>query len=108
MRAVKLLLAATCATNLIGMAGAAHADDKDDAFLQALHDAGIEYSNSDKVVASGKAVCSYMAGGHGLDGTAQMIATENPNLSTEQAAEFMDIARNAYCPLPPMGGGGGG
>jgi hypothetical protein len=108
MRAVKLLLAASCATSVIGMAGAAHADDRDDAFLQALHDDGIEYASSDKVIASAKAVCSYMAGGHGIDNTVQMIVTENPNLSSEQAAVFMDLARDTYCPTPPMGGGGGG
>ncbi|MBS4730214.1 DUF732 domain-containing protein [Mycobacterium sp. SM1] len=110
MHVVKVFFATVCTATLIGVAGAARADDdpRDDAFLQALKDVGIEYPNADQVIASGKAVCSYMAGGHTLNETAQAVAEQNPNLSPLQALQFVDLARGAYCPLPPMGGGGGG
>ncbi|GFG73519.1 DUF732 domain-containing protein [Mycobacterium botniense] len=110
MNMVKLFLAAIWATTLIGMAGVARADDdpRDAAFLQALQEVGITYPSADRVIASGKAVCSYMAGGHSPNATVQMVAEENPELSPDQALQFVDLARGAYCPLPPMGGGGGG
>jgi len=109
MRKVKLLVAATCATTVVGVAGAAHADDgqQDANFLQALKDVGIPYQSADKVTASGEAVCSYLHEGHTPNETAQTVASEN-NLSSLQAAQFVALARGAYCPLPPMGGGGGG
>jgi hypothetical protein len=110
MRARKLLVVATTWTTvLIGASGAAHADGNDDAFIEALNAEGIEYPNADQAVASGKAVCSYIiAGRHTEDETVQMVAEQNPKLSSIQAIQFVNLARGAYCPLPPMGGGGGG
>lgn len=109
MRKLKLLVAVSCATTVFGAAGAAHADDdpRDANFLQALKDVGIPYPSADKVTASGKAVCSYLHQGHSPNDTAQTVASEN-NLSSLQAEQFVALARGAYCPLPPMGGGGGG
>jgi hypothetical protein len=113
MRARKLLVVAvTWTTALIGASGAAHADGNDgndDAFIEALNDEGIEYPNADQAVASGKAVCSYIiAGRHTENETVQMVAEQNPKLSSIQAIQFVNLARGAYCPMPPMGGGGGG
>ncbi|KAA8964971.1 MAG: DUF732 domain-containing protein [Mycobacterium sp.] len=110
MRPAKLLLAMTCTTTLIGTANTAYADSgNDDAFLEALNEVGIEYPNADQVISSGKAVCSYIiAGRHTENETIEMVAEQNPKLSPVQAIQFVNLARGAYCPLPPMGGGGGG
>ncbi|MFY2860854.1 DUF732 domain-containing protein [Mycobacterium sp. THU-M104] len=110
MRATKLLLLAiTCTTAAFGAFGVAHADGNDDAFIEALNAEGIGYPNSSQAISSGKAVCSYIiAGRHSEQQTAQMVLDENPKLSPIQAVQFVNLARGAYCPLPPMGGGGGG
>jgi hypothetical protein len=109
MRPAKLLLALICTTTLVGTAGTAYADGNDDAFLEALNEVGIEYPNADQVVASGKAVCSYIiAGRHTENETIEMVSEQNPKLTPVQAIQFVNLARGAYCPLPPMGGGGGG
>lgn len=110
VRATKLLLSAiTCTTTAFGALGVAHADGNDDAFIEALNAVGIEYPNADQAISSGKAVCSYIiADRHTEDQTAQMVAEQNPKLSPLQAIQFVNLARGAYCPLPPMGGGGGG
>lgn len=108
MRVMKLFSA--CATTMIGLAGAAYADDdtRDADFLEVLHNVGIGYASEDDVIASGKAVCSYIAGGHTPNETAQTIENENPKLSPKQVLQFMELARAVYCPPPPLGGGGGG
>ncbi len=110
MRATKLLLLAiTCTTTSFVAFGVAHADGNDDAFIEALNAEGIEYPNADKAISSGKAVCSYIiADRHTEDETVQMVEEQNPKLSPIQAVRFVNLARGAYCPMPPMGGGGGG
>ena len=110
MRATKLLLfAITCTTTAFGAFGVARADGNDDAFIEALNAVGIEYPNADQAISSGKAVCSYIiADRHTENQTAQMVAEQNPKLSPIQAVQFVNLARGAYCPMPPMGGGGGG
>lgn len=110
MRATKLpLLAITCTTAALSAFGVAHADGNDDAFIEALNAEGIEYPNAAQAISSGKAVCSYIiAGRHTEDQTVQMVAEQNPKLSDIQAVQFVNLARGAFCPLPPMGGGGGG
>ncbi len=111
MLVVKLLLAAVGAIGLIGFAAAAHADDdsRDDIFLQSLHQVGIEFPSDDQAIASGKGVCSYIiAGRHPFDETVRKVAEENPKLSTKQALQFVDLAKDTYCPPGPAGGGGGG
>lgn len=110
MRATKLLLfAIACTTTTFGAFSVAHADSNDDAFIEALNAVGIEYPNADQAISSGKAVCSYIiADRHTENQTVQMVAEQNPKLSPIQAVQFVNLARGAYCPLPPMGGGGGG
>ncbi|UQX12452.1 DUF732 domain-containing protein [Candidatus Mycobacterium methanotrophicum] len=111
MLVVKLLLAAVGVISLAGFAAVAHADDdsRDDNFLQALHEVGIGFPSADQAIASGKGVCSYIiAGRHPFDETVQKVAEENPQLSPKQALQFVDLAKDAYCPPGPAGGGGGG
>lgn len=108
----RLLVAIACTTTFFGASGVAEADGddgNDDAFIEALNAEGIQYPNADQAISSGKAVCSYIiAGRHTENETVQMVAEQNPKLSSIQAVQFVNLARGAYCPLPPMGGGGGG
>jgi hypothetical protein len=92
------------------MAATAHADGdpRDDAFLGALNEVGIGYPSADQVIASGKAVCGYIEGRHSFVETVQAVKDANPGLSLEQSMQFVDLARDVYCPLPLAGGGGGG
>jgi Protein of unknown function (DUF732) len=93
----RLTLASLAA--MIGTAVPAFADSTDDQFLAALGAAGITYPDADKAIAAGKSVCT-MAGDQNMRMVNVIIAihNSNPRLQWDKAADFVNIAANAYCP----------
>jgi len=89
---------------MIAMAATAHADgSSDELFLRALSEAGVEYSDPQEAIATGKAVCESLDEGNTVNQTVRGVKNANPYLSETKAAQFVAIARAAYC-----GGGAGG
>lgn len=83
---------------VITMAGTAHADgSNDELFLRALSEAGVEYSDPQEAIASGKAVCVSLGEGNTVNQTVRGVKNANPYLSETKAAQFVAIARSAYC-----------
>jgi hypothetical protein len=106
MTVVKPLLAAAGVAAILGMAAPANADPGDAVFLSSLDQIGIQYPNPNEAVASGKAVCEYLAGGHTQNQTARGVKNANPDLSLTKASQFVAIARLSYCNQTGTGGGG--
>lgn len=82
----------------IGLAVPAHADSSDDTFLATVRAAGLEYSNPDQVITSGKTVCKLMNHGTEMPDIVNLIQMVNPELRGDNAAQFTAIAANSYCP----------
>ncbi len=94
---------------MMGMAAPAHADDAtDELFLRALGETGIEYADPQQAIEAGKAVCGYIEEGNTMNQTVRGVKNANPDLSMTKAAQFVAIARAAYCSAPLIGGGRGG
>jgi hypothetical protein len=109
-----LLLASVAA--VIGTAAPAYADPdaKDQAFLNALTQAGVSYMNADRAINAGKQVCSLADGGMTGEEIVKNLQDRNPGFQGPGAAKFAAIAASAYCPEkltqaedqgpPPKGG----
>ena len=93
-----LLLASVAAA--IGTAAPAYADpdSKDQAFLNALSQAGLTYLNSDRAITAGKQVCSLADGGMTGEEIVKNLQDRNPGFQGQGAAKFAAIAASAYCP----------
>ena len=102
-----LLLASVAA--VIGTAAPAYADpdSKDQAFLNALSQAGLTYMNPDRAIAAGKTVCDLANGGMTGEEIVKNLQDRNPGFQGQGAAKFTAIAASAYCPeqLTPEGEG---
>jgi hypothetical protein len=91
---------------MIGFAGPAPADpdgsgasDTDSAaFLDTLRAAGISYSNEDMAIAAAHVVCRLTRLGKSGPEVVTILKNNNPELTTEHAAQFMAIAERSYCP----------
>lgn len=109
---MKRLLMLLGAVTAIGLAAPAHAgfgvvdqlsaDDVDvtgnAGFLESLKAADITYTSPDQAVAAGRAVCGLVDRGEtGLDVIFDLKA-DNPDITTDGAAEFAALAAHAYCP----------
>jgi len=94
-----VLLLASVAT-VIGTAGPAYADPdgKDQAFLNALGQAGLTYMNPDRAISAGKLVCSLADGGMTGEEIVKNLQDRNPGFQGQGAAKFAAIAASAYCP----------
>ena len=93
------ILTVASAATLAGLAAPAHADtDPDVTFLNAVDQAGIEYTDPQEAVAVGRQVCDYLLAGHQADGAARALRISNRSLSVKNAARFVTFARTAYCP----------
>lgn len=93
------ILTAISAAALVGFGAPAHADsDPDVAFLSAIDQAGIEYTDPQEAVAVGREVCDYLHAGHQTDGAARALRISNRGLSVKNAARFVMAARTSYCP----------
>jgi hypothetical protein len=95
---MKLFLTAASFAAIIGFAAPAQADSADDAFTASLDKAGITYSDSDKVVAAGKWVCTQISSGTGAPDVVSTLQTKNSDLSDDKANKFVGISTSAFCP----------
>lgn len=99
MKHARWILTAISAAALVGLGAPAHADtDPDVAFLNAIDQAGIEYTDPQEAVAVGRQVCDYLHAGHQTDGAARALRISNRGLSVKNAARFVMVARTWYCP----------
>ncbi|MBS4730048.1 DUF732 domain-containing protein [Mycobacterium sp. SM1] len=87
---MRLPLVALGVAALIGLAVPVRADPAgDDArFLAALNDAGITYTNADKAVAAGKAVCMKMDDGTAAPDVVKQLTEANPGFMVQKAEKF--------------------
>lgn len=87
------------AAALVGLAAPAHADtDPDAIFLNAVDQAGIEYTNPQEAVAVGREVCDYLQAGHSPDAAARALRISNRTLSAKNTARFVVFSQTAFCP----------
>jgi hypothetical protein len=74
-------------------------DTGDDAdFLAELGRAGITYSDTDRAVAAGKAICDQMDGGKSAADLVENLTDVNPGFTRASAVKFTVIAAGTYCP----------
>lgn len=91
-------LAGAAIVTVVGMPASVHADDSgDELFLHSLGEAGVEYSDPREAIEAGKAVCQSLEAGNTLNQTVRGVKNANPDLSATKAAQFVAIARAAYC-----------
>jgi hypothetical protein len=97
---MRLLLLLASAAVVIGTAAPAYADPdaKDQAFLNALSQAGVTFLNPDRAINAGKQVCSLADGGMTGAEIVQNLQDRNPGFAGPGAARFAAIAASAYCP----------
>ena len=97
------LLAATA--GVAGLTAApVHADLMGNAFLRALTNAGVPFSQPDSTVALGESLCPMLvAPGGSFDG-AVAATTQADGMSPEEAGVFTVVAIATYCPavLAPL------
>ncbi|OBH02791.1 MULTISPECIES: DUF732 domain-containing protein [unclassified Mycobacterium] len=98
---MKLVLLMAGAAVVIGTAAPAYADDptpKDQAFLNALSQAGLTYLNADRAITAGKQVCKSADDGMTGEEIVKALQDKNPGFQGPGAAKFAAIAASAYCP----------
>ncbi len=84
---------------MVGLAAPAQADtDPDTMFLNAVDQAGIEYTDPQEAVAVGRQVCDYLHAGHPANSAARALKISNRSLSVKNAARFVVFAQSAFCP----------
>lgn len=97
--AVLLLLVGTVPATVHGDPGPDDtANATDEAFLAALHAAGLKYGQPDQAVRAGRALCDLADNGKSDDEILAILVKHNTALSDARANKFMDIAYQAYCP----------
>lgn len=75
----------------------ASADGADDAFIAALQQHGIAYTNRDATAAAGRGVCDWLD--QGLSPAVIILTVrKRTNLSAHTAAYFFGAAVTSYCP----------
>ena len=96
--AVRLLLGAGCLITAAAMFSApVAADPHDDAFIDALSHAGIEYGEPGNAMAVGQSICPMLAQpGGSLAAAASGIS--HRGMSPQMAQMFTTIAIQTYCP----------
>jgi Protein of unknown function (DUF732) len=97
---MRLVLLLASAAVVIGTAAPAYADPspKDQAFLNALTQAGLTYLNADRAITAGKQVCSSADDGLTGEEIVKNLQDRNPGFQGPGAAKFAAIAASAYCP----------
>jgi hypothetical protein len=99
---MRLLLALLGVSTTIGLAAPAFGDPNggfDDAgFLATVHDAGINYTNSDQAIAFAKSVCGWIGNGKSGPELVQDLQRNNPRLTSDHATLFLAISARYYCP----------
>ncbi|OBG94177.1 hypothetical protein A5697_02660 [Mycobacterium sp. E3251] len=116
---MKLLLALLGVSLGIVAAAPAHAipgedeaatDENNEVFIADLHKVGISFADPDQAITAGKAVCGLIS--RGVSGLQLLndLRDNNPELTTNGAAQFATISAKSYCPrqLQAAEGGKGG
>jgi|YelNatPaOPRAMG01_1025707.scaffolds.fasta_scaffold17767_8 hypothetical protein len=101
----RLAAAAALAAGVM-LAGPAHADpdtntddtNTDEAFLASLKQSGLTYGSSARAVAAGQTVCGLMDNGKSGIEVITYVQKNNPGVTLDDAAKFVAIAANQYCP----------
>ncbi|WP_253851555.1 DUF732 domain-containing protein [Mycobacterium sp. 1423905.2] len=87
---------------LVGVSAAAaaptHADMMGNAFLTALNNAGIPYSQPASTMALGRSVCPMLVEPNGTFESITARMAEHSGLSRDMAASFTIVAIATYCP----------
>jgi hypothetical protein len=85
----------------------AHADNGNDAFLNALNNAGVGYSDPNATAALGQAICPILAQPGGNFAQAASSVTGGGGISPGMAGLFTTLAIQMYCPtmISQMAGG---
>ena len=82
---------------LAAAAPLAHADDGDNAFLQALRSKGIKFSSPDKALIAGHEVCDELGNGKSPTQVASTVQS-NSDMDGYHAGFLVGAAIKAYCP----------
>ncbi|WP_372506481.1 DUF732 domain-containing protein [Mycobacterium noviomagense] len=100
MAGMRVLLLISSVAAVIVLAVPAHADPSgDDAtFLASLNQAGITYTNPDRAIGAGKAVCDQLANGAKAPDLVKQLTDVNPGFTGNGAIKFAGIAASVYCP----------
>lgn len=95
-------LLAGCAgllTAAAAMAAPAEAGTLDDAFINALNQAGVNYGDAGDAVALGQSVCPILARpGGSFNTAAATVFAGTSGMSQQMAETFTSIAISMYCP----------
>ncbi|GFG73515.1 DUF732 domain-containing protein [Mycobacterium botniense] len=105
MQYARWLLIAAGAVTAVGLAAPVHADNTDTVFLDELDRAGIEYADAQDAVSIGKDVCDYLAAGRPVNTVVRALKMRNHHLSMHNAAQFVAISAQTYCPAQLPAGG---
>jgi hypothetical protein len=76
----------------------AHADEGNDAFLNALNNAGVQYADSNAAANLGQQICPILAQPGGNFAQAASTVTGGGGISPAMAGLFTTIAIQMYCP----------
>jgi hypothetical protein len=97
-RAIRLLMLTGGAFGLAAnWAAPIHADMMGNAFLTALSNAGIPYSQPATTMALGRSVCPMVIQGGSFDAVSARMS-ENTGMTHDAAAAFTIVAIATYCP----------
>ncbi|WP_443987132.1 DUF732 domain-containing protein [Mycobacterium marinum] len=81
------------------LAAPAEADSVDDAFINALNAAGVNYGDAGGAEALGRSVCPVLSEpGGSFNSAASKVVAGGSGMSPEMAATFTSIAISMYCP----------
>ncbi|WP_307857436.1 DUF732 domain-containing protein [Mycobacterium sp. SM1] len=92
----------------MSVAAPVHADNTDSVFLDQLDRAGIEYADAQDAISVGKDVCDYLAAGNPVNTAVRALKIRNHHLSLHNAAQFVAISEQTYCPSQLSAGDIGG
>jgi hypothetical protein len=108
MRARSGFLSTAIAAAAMGLAAPAHADNADTVFIDQLDRAGIEYSDPQDAISMAKKICDLLAQGRQPVTIARSVKMTNHHLSGHNAAQFVAISADTYCPAsePAVATGG--
>lgn len=98
MKAARPFLTSVGVCAAICLAAPAHADNTDNAFLQQLDGAGIEYADAQDAISIGKGVCDLLGQGQPPTTVVRSLKISNHHLSVHMAAQFVAISAQTYCP----------
>lgn len=91
-------LTAVVAGAAIGLAAPAHADNADTVFIGQLDQAGIEFADPQDAISIAKKVCDLLGQGRPPVTIARSVKITNHHLSGHNAAQFVAISADTYCP----------